>query len=91
MVRSLKRRLAQVTQLEIEIKEDVEVQVVKVDEEHHITMLFNGAARRGICHQNQGQCLCKGVHDCKVLGLVQDEKLTGYFLFGGAVWESNVF
>ena len=78
MVRSLKRRLAQVAQLEIEIEEDVEVQV-DVVEEHHITLLFNGAARRGICHQNQGQCLCKGVHDCKVLGLVQDEKLTGFF------------
>ena len=43
-------------QLEIEIEEDVEVQV-EMDEEHHITMLLNGAARRGICHQNQGQCL----------------------------------
>ena len=52
MVRSLKRRLAQVAQLEIEIVEDVEVQV-EVDEEHHITLLLNGAARRGICHQNQ--------------------------------------
>ena len=72
MVRSLKRRLAQVAQLEIVLEEDVEVQI-EVDEEHHITMLLNGAARRGICHQNQGQCLYKGVHDCKVLGLVQDK------------------
>ena len=79
MVRSLKRRLAQVTQLEIVLEEDVEVQVVDVDEEHHITMFLNGAATCGICHQNQGQCLCKGVHDCKVLGLVQDEKHTGWF------------
>ena len=84
MVRSLKRRLAQVAQLEIEVVEDVEVQV-ELDEieEHHITLLLNGAARRGICHQNQGQCLCKGVHDCKVLGLVQDEKLTGFFFNSG--------
>ena len=78
MVRSLKRRLAQVAQLEIVLEEDVEVQV-DVDEEHHITMLLNCTARRGICHQNQGQCLCKGVHDCKVLGQVQDEKHTGWF------------
>ena len=79
MVRSLKRRLAQVAQLEIVLEEDVEVQV-EVVEEHHITTLLNGAARRGICHQNQGQCLNKGVvHDCKVLGLVQDEKHTGWF------------
>ena len=78
MVRSLKRRLAQVAQLEIVLEEDVEVQI-EVDEEHHITMLLNGAARRGICHQNQGQYSYKGVvHECKFLGLVQDEKHTGF-------------
>ena len=55
MVRSLKRRLAQVAQLEIVLEEDVEVQV-EVGEEHHLMMFLNGAARRGICHQNQGQC-----------------------------------
>ena len=77
MVRTLKRRLTQVAQLEIETEEDVEVQV-EVVEEHHITMLLNGAARRGICHQNQGQCLCKGVHDCKVLRLVQYENHAGW-------------
>ena len=42
MVRSLKRRLAQVAQLEIEVEEDVEFQV-EVVEEHHITMLLKMA------------------------------------------------